>query len=216
MGLVRFGQTTLNIENVPDGSVIVAQTELTQLQNANNSYLSLKSKIPVGVSEDQISSLVERGQRFEEVNGKLSETTKKVTELSGQVESFKNMPQDFSVDKWKADRQREINEVRAKKMDALTTAAYERVTKETGAKIVVDPRFISAEAMASFNPDAPDAAQKWYDILDAAHTESQKFIADNLGSAQPIPGQVGAGGPPPVHPLQRDVVTADKARLGHF
>ena len=98
MGLVRFGAQTLNIEQVPDGHVIVTDSELANLRNVQNSYLTLKSSIPPGVDVTQIQSIVEKGQRYDGEAKLRADAEKKIGDLNISLQQYSNMPKEFSME----------------------------------------------------------------------------------------------------------------------
>lgn len=221
MGLVKFGQQTLNIDNIPDGSIIVSEQEYNQLRSQSNGYLLLKSKIPVGVDETQIPALLEKGSRYDQKDKEFVELSKAKADIEARLQAFNNMPKDFSIDKWNQYVKKEQDEVFSRQIDDLTKKVYERVEKETGVKYVVDFRFIPADVLKTFDPSAKDAEEKWYKILDDAHTEQLKFIESSLNQSIPLPAQVGkaGAGDGSTEPPQRrlaDIVADDKVRVGRL
>ena len=195
MGLVKYGQQTLNIAEIPDGHMVISESDFNSLRGSQNAYLSLKSKIPVGIDESQLSALVEKGSRFDTVNTELSNMKGEKTQLQQKLDGFKNIPEGFSPEKWNKFVQRETAEVRQGKLDKLTAKVYEKVKEVTKQDMTVDPRFIDQEKLSSFDPDSPTAFDDYYKILDAAHTAQQDFVQKSVGNAPPP--TVGVGAVPP-------------------
>jgi len=202
MALVKFGQQTLNIDGVPEGMMIISESDVTRLRATNNAYDLLKSRLPVNVSEEEYGDLIEKGKRYAALSEKLDKTSDELKNTKTELGKFSNLPKDFSVEQWNKDRQRDADAVFASKIDKLTAGVYEKIKKELGVDIQVDPRFIPADTLETFDPDAADAADKWYQILDNAHTEQEKFLQSHGGNLPPTPavgqpGQTPEGATPP-------------------
>lgn len=190
MGLVIFGSQTLNIPEAPDGHILIAQNEVNRLRSVDNEYKVLRSKIPVGVNESDIATLVEKGSRFDALNTELTTTKSQVTTLQTDLKKFDNMPKDFSVEKWTADRKRESDELWQGKIDVLTKDVLAEVEKEFGQKFEIDTRFIDPAKLDAFDPDGKDAKKEWRVILDEAHTAQENFIRQRVeGIGLPAKGE---------------------------
>lgn len=197
MGKVKFGNLILDIEQVPDGHVIVAESSYNTLKSGHDGYSVLKSKLPLGINEDQLSSLAEKGQRYDQLDVQHKELQGKFGETQKALEGFQNIPKEFSIDRWNSFIKREQAEVRQGKIKELTNKVYERVRKELDLKsednsIIVDPRFYPQDAVVAFDPDAKDAEQQWYDILDKGHDAQLDFVKNMANKATP-PGAITTG-----------------------
>ena len=193
MGLVKFGSQTLNIPEAPDGHILIAESEVNSLKAVKNDHLILKSKIPAGIPESEIATLVEKGSRFDAINTELNTAKGQVTQLQTDLKKFDNMPKDFSVDKWKADRTRESDEIWQGKIDVLTKDVMTEVEKEFGQKFEIDMRFIDPAKLEIFDPDGKDSKKEWRQLLDEAHTAQENFIRSKIEGtpAQPKKGPDG-------------------------
>src|SRR3990172_9021167 len=119
MGLVKFGATTVNIAEVPDGHIIISEADHTNLKRSGDAYLLLKSKIPIGVNESDLPGLVERGQRYDTLNSEFGQSKTKVQELTTQLTAFKDMPSGFSKERWNELTTAEAKRVRDAKIQDL-------------------------------------------------------------------------------------------------
>jgi hypothetical protein len=213
------------VDAIPDGHVVIPEHELNNLRSQSNAYLTLKSKLPVGVPEDQVGVLAEKGGRYDPLNQQLTTAQQKVQEYENKLQQYSNMPKDFTADKWNGYVQKEAEEIFAGKMEALTNWVYEEAQKKTGIRYEVDPRFIPADVVEKFDPDASDAKEKWYQVLNDAHTAQVDFV-NKIQSGAVGAGQVGAGGQPAAGGAQggvqqvtsanRDTVGPQVLRVGHI
>jgi hypothetical protein len=191
MGIVKFGQTNLSIEQVPDGHVIVSESEFTSMKQSKDAYLTLRSKIPVGVDEDQIAPLIDKGLRYDNTANEAGGLKTKITELQGNLDKFSNMPKDFSPDKWNGYVKKESTEKRSAKLSELSQKVLSEVEKEIGVKFTVDERFIHPDVINGFDPFKDGAEKEWKDVLDKAHTAQQDFIKNQLESTITSQTKVG-------------------------
>ena len=183
MGLVKFNGQTFNVDQIPDGHLVVSEQEFQALSGAKNALLSLKSRIPVGISEADVQTLLEKGQRFDSLNTEFTGIKTKLTETEGKLGQFANIPQDFKKEEWDRYRKREQSELRQGKLSTITQQAIEKAEKVTGIKgIKVDPRFYDASKLEALNVDATDAVDVMYKILDEAHTAQSNFMKEMQGS----------------------------------
>lgn len=192
MGIVKFGQQSLSIEQVPDGHIIISESDFSRMRDSSNALLTLRSKIPVGITEEQIAPLIEKGIKFDSVNNQVNSLNTKITELQANLDKFSNMPKDFTPERWFGYVKKEAAEKRQSQIEKLTSEVLADVEKEFGVKYVVDPRFIPSEVLDKFDPEHTDAKKQWRDILDKAHTEQQDFIKNQLESFNTSPGKVGS------------------------
>lgn len=224
MGLVKFNSLTLQIEQVPDGHVIVPESEIASLRATGNSYSLLKSKIPAGVSEDQLSVLIEKGQRYDGVSQEKTTLQKQFEETTAKLKGFENIPQDFKVETWNKFKADEASRTRQSKIDALTEQVKKTVKEKHGVDLpVIDQRFIPQDRMSAFDPDSKTALDDLTKILDDAHTEQMNFVQKISSSGIPstIPaGQAApaAGGKPAPfeNPANGDRVSATELHVGGF
>ena len=182
MGIVKFGQQNLSIEQVPDGHVIVSESEFTSMKQSKDALWTLRSKIPVGIDENQIANLIDKGARFDNIAQETGGLKTKISELQGNLDKFSNMPKDFSPEKWDGYIKKEVSEKRSGKFSELSQKVLSGVEKEIGVKFTVDERFIPPEIRNSFDPFKDGAEKEWKDILDKAHTAQQDFIKNQLES----------------------------------
>jgi len=183
MGLVKYNGQTFNVDQIPDGHLVVSEQEFQALSGAKNALLSLKSRIPVGISEADVQTLLEKGQRFDSLNTEFTGIKTKLTETEGKLGQFANIPQDFKKEEWDRYRKREQSELRQGKLSTITQQAIEKAEKVTGIKgIKVDPRFYDASKLEALNVDATDAVDVMYKILDEAHTAQSNFMKEMQGS----------------------------------
>jgi hypothetical protein len=217
MGLVKFGQLTLSVDQIPDGHVVVPESELVRLKGADNAYLSLKSKIPYGVAEDQLGSLLEKGARFDAELSQRQKFEKELGDASKKLEGFSNLPKDFSLENYNRLVADEKDRIWQGKIADLTRQVEEKVEKELHVKVKVDPRFIDQSKLEAFDPDSKTAFDDWYKILDEAHTAQENFVKDMAGKTPPAPGsaaqpiQQGLNVPPSAGP--KDVISSTALRL---
>lgn len=191
MGIVKFGQQNLSIEQVPDGHIIISDNEFARMRDGSNAYLSLRSKIPTGIAEDQISPLIDKGLKFDNTSQEVGSLKTKISELEGNLNKFSNIPKDYTPEKWDSFVKKETTEKRSAKFAELSQKALVDVEKEFGVKFVVDERFIPADIRNGFDPFKDGADKEWKDILDKAHTEQQNFIQNQLETNLPSPSKVG-------------------------
>jgi hypothetical protein len=200
MGLVKFGQQTLNIENVPDGHILVSEAELKSIRDAANSYYSLNSSIPVEIDRGKVGELAARGSRYDSIVKEREELAAKLNDLEKQLGQYKDIPEGFSKEKWNNYVQTEQKAIRQGKLDKLMADALAKAEKETGVKYSVDPRFVPTDVINNFDVEATDALDNMYKILDGAHTAQQEFIQKQmsvnlpnkpLGGAEPPPADGG-------------------------
>lgn len=214
MGLVKFGHQTLNIENVPDGHILVSEQELKSLKDASNAFFMLNSKIPVGVEQDKIGEYVQRGQRYDTIAKERDELFAKSQDIEKKLQQYQNLPKDFDAERWNNYVNAEQKAIRQEKLNKLMTDALAKAEKDTGVKYSVDPRFIKSEILEKLDVDAKDALDVMYKTLDEAHTAQQEFIQKSISQNIPSP-VIGApenqpprdGGPPKRGPS--DTITAD-------
>lgn len=185
MGLVKFGNQTLSIDAIPDGHVVIADSEIANLRNSQNAYLLLKSKIPVGVDESSIPTVLEKGSKFDSTVAELTGVKTKLTETEGKLTKFANIPQDFTPEKWNQYKSVEADSVFASKFEKISGKVYERVKKEDGVDIKVDERFIDPIKLESWKPDDPQAEIQLYDILKEGYAAQVDFINKSQGSINP-------------------------------
>lgn len=201
MGLVKFNNTTLNVDGLPDGAVVITGEQHSSFQQAQNAYTILKSKLPIGISEDQIATLTEKGQRYDTVNAELAQKNTKIAELTAQVDGFKNIPQGFTIEKWNQDRQREANETRQVQLADLTKKVADAIKKESPDRTLpkVDERFLPADKVKSFDPTSANAVDVWAGILAEgfrAQTEFAKSLGVDSITTPPLGGGSGIVTPP--------------------
>ena len=209
MGLVKFGAQSFNIEQIPDGHIVISEQELSTLKGVQNSYLALKARIPVGINDAEISALIEKGQRFDPLNQELVGARTQLTERDGKLSQFSNIPKDYSVDEWNRLRKKEAAEIRATKLADLTKKAIEKAETVTGVKgLKVDPRFYDSAKVDKLDVERADAVEQMYAILDEAHTAQMNFMKEMSDSARPGTPSVGVPGVPGVsgQPGIRDTV----------
>jgi hypothetical protein len=189
MALVKYGNQTLTIAEVADGCVIISEKDLDVYRNGNNAYLDLKSKMPIGIDPSQLSTLVEKGQRFDKVNTDLQTAVTQSQESQRKLDAMK-LPEGFSVDKWNADRNREKVETRTNLMSELTKKAYAKIKEEFKVDVDIDKRFITEPE--GFDPAKPEALEQWIKVLDAAHTAQTEFTQKQLGNLNIPVTSIGA------------------------
>ena len=102
MGLVKFGQTTLNVAEIPDGHIVISDAQFQSLKGAENNYLSLKASIPYGVDMSQLPVIIEKGSRFDSTANELNTVKQQLGAATTRLQGFSNLPQDFSLDEYKA------------------------------------------------------------------------------------------------------------------
>lgn len=216
MGLVKYGQQTLNIDVVPDGHVIVPESEYLNLKNILNAHLGLKSKIPPGIEEEKLTLTLDKGIHYDELENKYKQLQAQAREYEQKLNSYMNIPKDFNIDKWNYYVAREKAEIRQAKIKELTNRVLEDVKSKTGVTYEIDERFINKEAYEKFDPDSDNAFEEWYKILDDAHTEQQnflkKFVKDK--SLEPIDISKTELDIKPTHP--KDVVSDGKIIVGRI
>src|SRR5882672_3250750 len=221
MGLVKFGAQTLQIDAVPDGHIILTESELSTLRAANNNLLTLKSRIPPGVDETALHILIEKGSRYDTMVAEKATLESKVTDLNSKVSSFSSMPQDFTADKWNKYVNQEKMAVRQNKLNGLTEKVKERLKAENKLFEEVDARFLPSTA-ETFNPDDSEAVDKWLKILDEGHTAQENFVkTHNIQNPPPPDGKGGQqrAGSPLVDNRSAttdDIVTETEMRVGGF
>lgn len=211
MGLVKYGNLTLNVAEIPDGNIVVAEQEFNNLRQTNNAFLELKSKIPIGVDPNQLGQLVEKGQRFDAINTDFQRATTQSQELQKKLDAVKNLPEGYSEEKWNSYVKRDMTETRNRQISELTKKVYDKVKSETGVDVDIDPRFI--QEPADFDPSKPEAFDSWYKTLDAAHTAQTEFTQKQLGRITTPVAAVGASQSVPGHtptgaPGRTDVITS--------
>jgi len=191
MGLVKFGQLTLNVEQIPDGHEVVSSADLANLRNAQNSYALLKSKIPVSVNENQLAELTDKGSRYDSIAQQLEAERTSATQLKAEVAKFSNIPKDYSKERWDTF----VNQEQQQKIDAsknaLTQKVYQNIESKLGVKVKIDDRFLPQDKVKGFDFTAQDAEAKWAVILDEAHTAQENFIKELSGNAPITQQQVG-------------------------
>lgn len=200
MGLVKFGQQTLTIDTVPDGSIILSESDYRRMTDTSNAYLSLKSRIPVGVDETQLGVLVEKGQRYDTVNQELVNTKTSLTDVQKKLETASvKLPEGFTTEKWNQLTQREQKEIRDGKISVHTKNVMEKLAKENPNVPApeVDSKFLPADKVASFDPDAQNAEQTWATILAEGYKAQTEFLKKHQSSVPPTPDLGGAGGGSP-------------------
>jgi hypothetical protein len=185
MALVKFGQQTLNIDGVPDGHILVSESEVSQLRQVKDAYALLKRNIPIDVEEGQLASFVERGRRYDDVEKSRKDLETHSKSLEEKLQKLGKLPEGFSQERWNKYVQREQDEIFQSKIDTLTQKVYEKVQKELGVKVSIDPRFIDPSKLDSFNPDDPKAEETWYQILDEAHTAQESFVKSQVSELTP-------------------------------
>jgi uncharacterized protein (DUF342 family) len=186
---VKFGQVTLNVDNVPDGHIIISEAEHANLKQSANALFLLKSKIPVGVDENQLSVLVEKGQRHDTLAQELDTHKKNVTSLTEKLNKFSNIPEGFSVEQWNKDRTKEKMEMRAGQFAEIEKSAFKEIETKFKIKPNIDKRFLPN--LDEFDVTAKDAVEQYVKILDKAHTDQAEFVK-NL-QTKPNSEPVGGG-----------------------
>lgn len=196
MGLVKFNNTTLNVDGVPDGAVILDGAQYSKLTDVGNAYALLKSKMPIGVDENQLSTLVEKGQRYDTVVAESAQLKTSTAELSTKLKAFDNMPADFTIEKWNKDRQVEKQTVFNQKIASLTEKVVASLKKEHPDKTppTIDPRFMPQDKISAFNPDAEGAVDAWAKLMDEGWQEQTAFLQKQAASGVPSPA-IGGGAP---------------------
>jgi hypothetical protein len=190
MALVKFGQLTLNVENVPDGHMIVSEAEFNTMKQASNALFSLKSKIPVGIDESQLGVLIEKGQRHDTIAQELINTQKSVTGLTEKVNKFSNIPEGFSAEQWNKDRNTEKMNARASKLAVLEKQVFDKVEQQHKVRPQVDKRFVTG--LDEIDLDAKNAFDLVYEAYDKGHTAQQEFVK-NMSQTKPGSETVGGG-----------------------
>lgn len=201
MGIVKYNNTNLTVEGVPDGSMIITPEQHTAYTQTQNAYTLLKSKMPIGVSENDLALLVEKGQRFDSLNTEFSTTKTKLTETETKLAGFKNIPEGFSVEKWNQLTAKEKAEVRSGQITQLTKAVEDKLKKDYPDKTppTIDQRFLPADKVATFDPTAADAQDKWAAILGEGFTAQNEFL-NRIVSNGVTPPVIGGGSiPAPVN-----------------
>jgi len=222
MGLVKFNSLTLQIDQVPDGHVIVPETEISSLRAVGNSYNLLKSKIPTGVTEDQLPTLVEKGQRYDGISQEKSTFQKQYEETTAKLKGFENIPQDFKVETWNKYKQDEAIRGRQSKIAELTEQVKKNVKEKHGVDLpTIDNRFIPQDRMSTFDPESKTAIDDLTKILDDAHTEQMNFVQKISSSGIPptMPAGIAkqAGALPQIqNPVNGDVVNENQLKVGRF
>lgn len=196
MGLVKFGQQTLSIDAIPDGHVVISESEIANMRSAHNALLLIKSKIPAGVDETQLSSLLEKGLKFDTLNQEVLASKAKLEEVNGKLNTFANIPAEFSVEKWNNFTKKEQAEIRNKKISDLTSKVYEKAKAELKlqdiSKIQVDPRFVDQNKMQNFNPDSPTAQDELQAILEEGQKAQLEFIKNAAGTSNTTIGNTAS------------------------
>jgi len=197
MGLVKFNNTTLSVEGLPDGAVVITGEQLAGYQQVQNAYTMLKSKLPIGVSEDQLASLTEKGQRFDQTFQELAQTKTQFGELKTQIDGFKNIPKDFTIEKWNQLTSKEQQEIRSGKLTELTKQVADKLQKEAPDRTLpkIDNRFLPQDKVKAFDPDAQGAVDQWAQILGEGFQAQQEF-AKTL-QKENVPSPILGGGPQP-------------------
>lgn len=228
MGLVKFNNTTLSIEQVPDGHIIIAEAEFTRIRDAGNAYAVLKSKIPLGVDENQLGVMTEKGMRYDTTAQQLAAANTKVGELTTQVNQFSNIPKDFKPEKWEQFKAAEQAQIRNTQRAEIQKKAVSQIQdKYKGISVPeIDDRFFSKEELDKFDYTATDAVEKYVQIMDKAHTEQENFMMKQLGGGalvtQSAPVGVAPAVPSPTpvavsgQNSPRDIVTEAGATLQKF
>jgi len=196
MGLVKFGQQTLNIENVPDGSIIIPESDYRGFNDIRNAYQSLKARLPIGVDETQIGVLIEKGQRFDAINGELSTTRTTLADAQEKLKTAsQKLPEGFTPEKWNGYVQREQKEARQQALSALTKAVKDKLAKENPSvpPPEVDERFLPADQVSAFDPSASDAEPKWAAIMAAGYKAQVEFMNKAQSTTPPAASAVGGG-----------------------
>ncbi len=179
MGLVKFNNTTLNIAEIPDGHIVIPQSEYESFRGVQNSYLILQSKIPAGTDHAKLGELIDKGARFETLNSEIGNIKTQLSEANTKLQGFSNIPQGFTVEKWNAFELKDKQEIRAKRISELEQKVYSRVETEDKVKVKVDKRFLPD--MSNLDLAANDIEQKMYDIYKQGYAEQTEFIKTNVG-----------------------------------
>lgn len=207
MGIVKFNNTTLTVDGVPDGSMIVTAEQYQAYSQTQNAYTLLRSKMPIGVDENQLAVLVEKGQRYDNINTELSTTKTKLTEVSTKLDGLKNIPEGFTPEKWNAYTAKEKAEIRSGQITTLTKAVQEKLKKDFPDRTppTIDQRFLPADKVAAFDPSVADAQDKWALILGEGFQAQNEFLKSTGLQALPTPilgggkaNPVDTGGETPV------------------
>lgn len=216
MGLVKFNTQTLNIENVPDGHIIIAQSEYDSFQGQRNDFLRLKSFVPAGVDHAKIGELIDKGQRFDSINMELGNTKTQLNEINTKLTGFNNIPKEFTTEKWNTFVQKEVQEVRGKRIGELEKKFYERVEAEDKVKIKIDPRFVSD--LSGLDLNASDVQDKYNEVMKKAYTDQVEFIKNTVGETLPaqITNQQQTQVQQSLVPNPRDVVNDKEMSVGRF
>jgi len=225
MGLLKFGNQTLNIAEVPDGHIIIPEGDYINFRNINNAYLALRSKLPVGVNESEFAVLADKGLKYDPLSQEHQGIKTKYTELETKLKEFSNIPKEFTVERWGKFVQQESDAAWSKKIDTLTQKVKATVKEKMGIDINIDNRFIPADVLETFNPDDRDAEEQWTKILDKAHTEQQEFIRKSVDGGSIPSGRVGDTNLPNMpnidsklagNKVAGDFVGADGGRVGQL
>lgn len=177
MGLVKFNQTTLNVEGVPDGSVIVTGQEATDMVRIRNEHALIQSYLPVGITAGpQLGALIEKGQKYDPLAQKLTDAETAKTAAEAKLAKFSDVPQDYSKNEWERLKGNEQRAIRDGKRKAVTDKVMATLERATGQKIVIDERFIDQQKLATFDFDAQNAEELWAAVLNDAHTAQENLI----------------------------------------
>jgi hypothetical protein len=218
MGLLKYNNQTYTVEGLPDGLVAIESNTYGDMQKANNAYLTLKSRIPIGVDESQLGVIIEKGLRFDTNAQELTNSKTTITDLTGKLSKFSDIPPEFSKEQWSKYVQKEQTEIRQGKISKVAEQAREFMEKEWKVKVpTVDPRFLNLD---NFNPDDKDAVKNYAELYDNAHTEQEKLlksIIENQTDKNAPPVGINPAlpaGEPKVRP--NDVVGDTNMKVQHF
>lgn len=229
MGQVKFNNTLLSIEQIPDGHVVVSESELNAMKSVQGAYQLLKSKMPIGVSENDLATLVEKGQRFDQLNKDFTDTKAALDTTKGELTKFSNIPKEFSVDKWNGFVNQEKQQIWLGNWEKVQKQAREEFKKKNNYDIPeIDPRFYPDD-VESFNFEDRNAIDNMIALMDKAHTEQVNFLQKATGNMAPSPAPVGGSQPNPVNmimagqdrqpvnqPQGRDIVSDTQMHVGGF
>jgi hypothetical protein len=204
MGLVKFGQTTLNVAEIPDGHIVISDAQFQAMKGAENNYLALKASIPYGVDMSQLSTIVEKGSRFDAISTELNTVKQQLGATTQKLQGFSNLPADFSLDEYKALKNEHAIYERGAALEDLFAKTAKYVEETHRVKMpTVDLRFVDEEALNAIDPKAVDAPAKMAIIFDKAHSAQQEFVAKMGGTPSQPATQVQQGAPlAPANPRQ--------------
>ncbi len=196
MGMVKFGQLTLNVADIPDGHIVIPEQQYQQLKGAENQYLTLKSSIPYGVDMSQLPTIVDKGSRFDTTVNELNTVKQQLGAATQKLQGFSNLPADFSLDEYKALKQDQAMYKRGQQMEDLFAKTSKFVEETYHVKMPnVDLRFVDDAELDAIDPNAADAPAKMALVFNKAHTAQQEFVAKFGGVTRTGDSTVAHGAP---------------------